>query len=95
MLGSVAPGALTLSMPLALHNVQNGAPDGMQLIDGSTVLDGLSYEGTMGGVTEGASGAVADASSTSSIGRSSTGADTDDNAADFSLASPTPGAANP
>lgn len=94
-LAATAPGALTMGLFDPDNNVQNGSPDGMVLKDGGSVLDGLSYEGTMGGVGEGG-GAPADSNSAAgSIGRQPDGADTDDNAADFAFSSPaTPGAPN-
>src|SRR6185312_8986966 len=44
-----APGALTVLFPGATNQVQNGAPDGLALIDvaTSTVIDALSYEGAI------------------------------------------------
>jgi len=95
MLGSVAPGALTMSLFDPDNNVQNGAPDGMVLKDGATVLDGLAYEGTMAGVGEGSAGPADSGGTSGSIGRQPGGVDTDDNGADFSFSSTTtPGAAN-
>jgi endonuclease I len=85
-----------LSITPGSFSVQNGAPDGMLLLDGSTVLDGLSYEGTMSGVGEGSAGGT-DSNVTPgvSLSRSPNGVDTDDNGADFAVASSTPGAPTP
>jgi large repetitive protein len=46
---TVAPGALKLNFALATDNVQNGAPDGIALVNltTSTLVDALSYEGSM------------------------------------------------
>jgi len=60
------------------------------------VLDSMSYEGVMPGITEGTAGAPSDSNSIlRSIVRLPDGADTNDNGADFTQSStPTPGAAN-
>src|SRR3954452_99180 len=44
-----APGALSVLFPGATNQMQNGAPDGLALIDvaTSTVVDALSYEGAI------------------------------------------------
>lgn len=49
---TVAPGALVLT-PFVSDAVQNGAPDGIALVDASSqiVIDALSYEGAMTAVT--------------------------------------------
>lgn len=93
LLASVPIGALTLPLLDPDNNIQNGGPDGMVLLDGTTVLDSLAYEGTMPQAGEGAS-APTDSGS-GSIARLPNGVDTDDNGADFALTSaPTPGASN-
>lgn len=96
LLATVPIGVPTVLFSGASNNVQNGSPDGMVLLDGTTVLDSVSYEGTLAGVTEGSGGAPADSNSVpGSIGRAVGGVDTDDNAADFAFSStPTPGAVN-
>jgi predicted extracellular nuclease len=76
--------------------IQNGAPDAVGLVVGeSTLVDAVSYEGTVPGYTEGA-GAPADSGSANflSISRIANSVDTNDNAADFRLVCSTPGAAN-
>lgn len=75
--------------------VQNGAPDAMALFNGAVIVDALSYEGTVPGYGEG-SPAVADTGADPfvSLCRLPDGADTNDNAADFSLRCATPGEAN-
>jgi endonuclease I len=93
---SAAPGALTLNFANATDNIQNGAPDGLRLLNGALVVDALSYEGVISGVTEGPSGAGTDAStSTQCLARLPNGADTNVNSADFAVSTTlTPGAAN-
>ena len=76
--------------------IQNGAPDAVGLVLGvDTIVDAVSYEGTVPGYTEGG-GAPADSGSAQlqSISRSPAGTDTNDNATDFTLVCSTPGAAN-
>ena len=85
----------TLSIPFgsADNNVQNGGPDAMRLLDGSTVIDAVSYEGVVGGSSEG--GSAGTDTGDGSLQRQPNGADTDNNSADFTFAgTPTPGAAN-
>jgi hypothetical protein len=106
-----APGALHLIVPIAQDWFQNGAPDGIALVDtaSQTVLDALSYEGSMTAATitgfpgpvslvEGAATSAADdnVTATLSLIRSPNGADTDDAMADWAQGTAlTPGAANP
>lgn len=94
---AVPPTALSVVFAAAQDNIQNGAPDGLKLKDGAAVLDALSYEGTMSGLTEGTGGAGTDAASAPmALARTPNGADTNDNAVDFTVAATlTPGAANP
>jgi hypothetical protein len=47
--GSLAAGA---HLDIAIE-LQNGAPDGLALLDGTTLLDALSYEGAIGAATIG------------------------------------------
>lgn len=96
LLATLPIGTPTVQFTNAANNMQNGSPDGMVLRDGTAVLDALSYEGTMTGVTEGGGGAPADSNGTAgSIQRLPNGTDTDDNAVDFAFAATTtPGAAN-
>lgn len=94
LVGTVPAGTKTLLFPSASNNIQNGAPDGLQVVltDG-TVLDSLSYEGTMSDVGEGSAPAAEDSNSVEgSLVRCPDGVDTDDNGADFSFTPvPTPG----
>ncbi|MEZ4463576.1 MAG: lamin tail domain-containing protein [bacterium] len=86
--------ANTLFLPLPLNGMQNGAPDGLVLVRDLAVIDGLSYEGAMPGVTEGNAFPGVDIGP-QGISRCDNGVDTDDNAADFALVEDlTPGADN-
>jgi hypothetical protein len=86
---------------------QNGAPDGLALLSGTTLLDALSYEGevraaSIGGriydLVEGTPlpAAVADSNAVDgSLARIPDGSDSDDAAADWVFTTTvTPGAAN-
>ena len=101
--GTLAPGAY---LDVAIE-LQNGAPDGLALLGGSTLLDALSYEGaitaaTIGGQTyslvEGTAleATIADSNTVDgSLIRSPDGKDTDDAAADWAFTTTvTRGAAN-
>ncbi|MDQ3777318.1 MAG: hypothetical protein M3310_00385, partial [Actinomycetota bacterium] len=101
--GSLAAGA---HLAVAIE-LQNGAPDGIALLDGQTLLDGLSYEGaitaaTIGGQTynlvEGTAlpTSVEDSNSVAgSLIRNPDGKDTNDAASDFAFTTTvTRGAAN-
>ncbi|MBM3976452.1 MAG: hypothetical protein FJ299_05625 [Planctomycetes bacterium] len=94
---ALPPGVLFINFAAAQDSIQNGAPDGLLLRDGATLLDSMSYEGTFGGINEGAGHAGTDAStSVQVLARTPNGTDTNDNAADFAVATTlTPGAANP
>ena len=75
--------------------IQNGAPDGLRLVTGTTTVDALSYEGDTAGATEGTGTGLNDtAAGNESLSRCADGADTDANNADFSLRAVSPGAAN-
>jgi len=77
--------------------IQNGSPDAVALVQGATIIDVISYEGSMAApFVEGTGTAVGDDNSTDFIGlsRQPDGADTDDNNADFSLRCITPGETN-
>jgi hypothetical protein len=102
--GYVIVGSSTVVPPMGVQRVdmasgvfQNG-PDGVLLeyTTTATVLDSMTYEGVIAGVTEGGSGTVADSNvANGSVSRLPNGSDTNDNAADFGLTSTsTPGAAN-
>jgi hypothetical protein len=100
----------TLTFAAMTNNVQNGAPDGLCLLDTSnnSILDALSYEGsitaaTLAGVpgtvnlVEGMPTGAADDNTTpnSSLSRLPNGSDTDDAATDWVFSTTaTPGAAN-
>ena len=101
--GTLAAGG-HLDVPIEL---QNGAPDGLALLDGMTLLDSLSYEGaitaaTVGGQTynlvEGTvlPAAIEDSNTVAgSLIRNPDGKDTDDAAADWAFTTTvTRGAAN-
>ena len=75
--------------------IQNGDPDALTLINGSTVVDALSYEGVVPGASEGGSaptdtGSAAD----TGISRVPDGCDSDDNAGDFEVQLNTVGGSN-
>jgi lamin tail-like protein/Big-like domain-containing protein len=104
-----AGGALHLDPVWTQDQIQNGAPDGMALIDSvtHTVLDALSYEGSITAamlpdfaapvsLVEGSPTAAVDANTgTLSLCRIPDGSDTDDAAANWATcATLTPGAAN-
>jgi hypothetical protein len=108
---TAAPGALTLDPVWSQDQIQNGAPDGLALIDSvtHTVLDALSYEGSITAATipdfpapvslvEGTplDPAVADSNTVvRSLCRMPNGSDTNNAATDWTIcATLTPGAAN-
>ncbi|MCC6614100.1 MAG: lamin tail domain-containing protein [Anaerolineae bacterium] len=79
--------------------IQNGAPDAVGLLLGSTVVDAVSYEGDTGApYTEGTGTGLEDPGTTGSdnlgISRLPDGIDTDTNNVDLSLRCITPGATN-
>lgn len=77
---------------LGSTGLQNGAPDAVRIMDGTNMIDAVSYEGQVAGATEGAGAASDDGEGTFS--RCPDGFDKDDNATDFRLVSATPGAVN-
>ncbi len=88
-------GTLSIDFGSASNNVQNGAPDAMRLLAGSTLIDAVSYEGVVGGSSEGGSAGTDSNSGDGSLQRQPNGADTDNNSSDFAfVGTPTPGAAN-
>ena len=107
---AVPPGAIKVAFAKAKDNLENGAPDGVALVDAThkKVLDALSYEGsiTMGNITdigvtnlvEGMALAVATSDSNTapgSLARLPNGTDTNNAATDWAFTTtPTPGAAN-
>lgn len=75
--------------------IQNGPSDGIALFSGTTLIDSMTYEGIIPGITEGSGGAAADKNSgVMSISRLPNGQDTNNNAADFGQGCITPGSAN-
>jgi hypothetical protein len=84
------------------HSIQNGGPDGVRLLDNTpSIIDGVSYEGTMAGTGEGTSaptdnggGGVGGGNDDMGIARLPNGTDTNDNGADFVFQAITPGASN-
>ena len=84
-------GAITIQIPDG--SIQNGDPDGIRLVEeDGTFIDGIAYEGALPGTGEGSP--AADDEDALSLQRVPNGIDTDDNATDFSLATPTPGSSN-
>ena len=104
----VPPETVVVNFGAASNNLQNGAPDGLALVDGLNlkILDALSYEGTIDGVNIPGFGNVSlvegDALGTpdsnaneGSLSRLPNGNDTDNAATDWAFTSAlTPGAAN-
>lgn len=105
---AVDPAAKVILFPQASNNIQNGAPDGLALVDSinGILLDALSYEGGITAATvTGITGAVnlveapatpaVDANADGSLIRSPNGVDTDNAAADWVFTGfVTPGASN-
>ena len=75
--------------------IQNGDPDALRLMLGTTTVDALSYGGSVPGATEGSGTGLDDiADGNDSLSRCADGADSDVNNVDFALRPFTPGAAN-
>lgn len=75
--------------------IQNGDPDAVALLFGSSIADAVSYEGSVSGYVEGSGSGLFDFSTLGlGIGRFPDGADTDQNNADFIQQCITPGAPN-
>ena len=77
--------------------IQNGSPDAIALVQGTTIIDVISYEGSVAApYVEGTGTSAADDSSSDFLGlsRIPDGADSDSNDADFSLRCITPGETN-
>ena len=103
-----AAGALKINFASGNDKIQNGAPDGVALVNGTTLVDALSYEGSITAAVLSGPGTktlvegTALASSTSdsntvkrSLGRFPNGSDTNVSKTDWSLRTVvTPGAAN-
>lgn len=96
--GSAYPWFTNLQFNLVDSSVQNGPADAIALRDaGNSIVDVVSYAGTAGApYREGTGTPLDDDDVTPSYGlsRYPDGADTNDNAADFSLRCITPGAPN-
>lgn len=76
--------------------IQNGAPDAVAIVQGTTVIDALSYEGSVAPPYVEGAGTTAEDGNTDFFGlsRYPDGSDTDDNDTDFSGRCITPGEAN-
>ena len=75
--------------------IQNGAPDAIAIVQGTTIIDTVSYEGDVSGYTEGTgAGLVDDATPDKSIQRCGDGVDTNQNTVDFAHHYHTPGTVN-
>lgn len=88
-----------LLVNVASNMIQNGSPDAVGLFDNNTntLLDAVSYEGASGApYTEGTGTTAADSNTTAnvSLSRTTDGVDTNNNDADFTLKTATPGATN-
>lgn len=86
--------ALPASLPqLALNGsgLQNG-PDGLRIVRDGQTLDAVAYEDKVPACGEGAAAPADDGAQ--SLARCPDGFDTDDNALDFKLSTPTPGTAS-
>lgn len=104
----VGGGARVILLPLASNNVQNGAPDGLALVDtaNGVVLDALSYEGSLTEASiEGLAGTwslvqggtVSESDDNERVGalcRLPDETDTGDDEADWGWCLPTPGEVN-
>lgn len=85
---------ITADLELAIDVAMQNGPDAVRLLaSGNVVVDQLVYEGEISGYGEGdfSPGDLADADS---LQRIPNGSDTNDNASDFSLLTPTPGVQN-
>ncbi|HLU65674.1 MAG TPA: lamin tail domain-containing protein, partial [Kofleriaceae bacterium] len=108
VIAAVPAGTLTVQLPLAQDNVQNGSPDALGLfqISSGALVDALSYEGELTeadtdfgadiDLSEGNPTPATDSNTdVGSLSRSPNGSDTDDAATDWVfVATPTPGTAN-
>ena len=88
-----------LDIGVATNLIQNGDPDAASLSTGGTIVDAVSYGGQVPGHAEGTAGAPRDTGAAApapaqSVSRLPDGCDTDQNGADFALATSTPGASN-
>lgn len=95
LVASSCPTCITKTVAPATDLIQNGAPDGIRILQDSVPVDALHYEGVMIGYGEGTSAPTDNPDAgVMSIGRCPDGQDTDDNGADFFFVASTPGAAN-
>ncbi len=106
VIATLPGGVRSASLANPQDNIQNGAPDGVALVQGTTLLDSLSYEGATSWdagtglipLTEGAGSTASLADSNAdagSLARLPNGQDTNSNATDFAFTpTPTPGRAN-
>ncbi len=108
VVSALPPGVLSITFAGAENQVQNGAPDGLALIDTvqATVFDALSYEGSITAavitgfaapvtLVEGTATTALDNGALGSLSRLPNGADTNNAATDWaSTETPTPGSAN-
>ena len=106
---AVAPGAKVVLFGAASGNVQNGSPDGIALVDGSTgtLIDAFSYEGSMAAANVTGVGVVSldegiptsfidTNASVRTLIRKPNGQDTNDASVDWAQSTTlTPGSANP
>ena len=93
-----ADAATTINCDLEIiSSIQNGSPDAVAIVQGSTIIDAVSYEGDTGApYTEGSGSGLEDDSGIdfAGISRFPDGADTDMNNVDLSLRCITPGSEN-
>lgn len=78
-------------------SIQNGgsSPDAILLSQDQVIIDAMSYEGTIPGITEGSSDSIADDDTeNTSLSRVPDGQDTNQNDQDFQMVCSTPGAEN-
>ncbi|MBU1535413.1 hypothetical protein KKF84_08830, partial [Myxococcota bacterium] len=108
LIATVTSGAPTIPIPGTSDLIQNGSPDGIALVDtiSGTLVDSLSYEGSMTSVTIADVGTVNLVSGTpttvedsnavaGSLVRYPDGSNTDDDATDWAFSTTiTPGAPN-
>jgi len=109
IVAALPPGTPSIEFAASSNNIQNGAPDGVALLDiaAPALVDALSYEGTIEAaqfdgipgtfdLVEGTPATAADSnSSAGSLARIPDGVDSGDADSDWSFVAPTsPGAAN-
>ncbi len=89
------PGA-DLDPSLDQDLIQNGPDDGIVLMNGTSTVDAVGYEGSGSAVAEGSATNLGDSNTVEnlSLSRIPNGTDTNDNSADFNLATATPKGSN-